>query len=144
MKRSRPRDGTAAEKRLWKPSVLGRYWLFQLPGTLLLGLVLLVLEELFSVSLSTIGLVLGIWIAKDVLLYPWLWRSYDANYPGSHSMEGAEGVAAGRLDPTGHARVRGELWRAELVEGHAPIEAGEAVRVETARDFTLVVRRASE
>jgi membrane protein implicated in regulation of membrane protease activity len=85
--------------------------------------------------------IVAIWLAKDALLYPLVWRSYDAAYPVSaHSMEGAHGVATERIDPTGYVRVRGELWRAELMSGVPPIDKGERVLVETRRDFILLVR----
>lgn len=139
-KRASDERSRSPEKRLWKPSVLARYWLVQLPGVALLGLVLYVLDRLFSIPTSIIAVVLAIWVAKDAALYPLLWRSYDAGYPSAHSMDGAHGVAAARIDPTGHARVRGELWRAELASGAEPIDAGEPLTVEATRDFTLLVR----
>lgn len=137
---SSDKGGRPAEKRLWKPSVLARYWLVQAPGIALLGLVLYVLDRLFSIPASVIAVVLAIWVAKDAALYPWLWRSYDAHYPSAHSMDGEHGFAAARIDPTGHARVRGELWRAELASGAEPIDAGAPLTVEATRDFTLLVR----
>lgn len=140
IKRGSDKGGRPAEKRLWKPSVLARYWLVQLPGVVLLGLVLYVLDRLFSIPTSIIAGVIALWVAKDAALYPWLWRSYDTHYPSAHSMDGENGIAAARIDPTGHARVRGELWRAELASGAAPIDAGEPLTVEATRDFTLLVR----
>ena len=52
---------------------------------------------------------------------------------------GAEGRAEEDLAPTGYVRVKGELWRAELVSAHDTILAGHAVRVHEIRGLTLLV-----
>lgn len=138
------RQGTDRERharsRIWEPSVLARYWLLQVPGTLALVLVLLVLERLFGIALWLLASVVAAWVVKDALLYPLLWRSYDPAFPSAHAMAGERGVAVERIDPTGYARVRGELWRAELAPGVEPVDAGLPLLVEMARDLTLVVR----
>lgn len=131
-----------AERRLLKPAVLGRYWLAQLPGTVLVALVLVILERLLGFGAWLVVGGVAAWVAKDALLYPLLWRAFDTGYPDAHSLVGERAVAAGRIDPTGLARVRGELWRAELAPDAAPVEAGEAVIVEAMRELTLIVRPA--
>jgi membrane protein implicated in regulation of membrane protease activity len=141
MKRRSTDHTKDARKRIWKPSVLARYWLLQLPGILILVLIVLLLRGLFPIPLWMVVGIVAVWVAKDALLYLWLWRSYDPGFPSAHSMIGARGVAAERIDPTGYARVRGELWRVELVSGTPPIEKGEQVLVQTTRDLTLLVGR---
>jgi membrane protein implicated in regulation of membrane protease activity len=121
--------------------VLLRYWLLQLPGTVLLLLILVLLRARLDIPSWVFWGIVASWVAKDVLLYPLVWRSYDAAYPvTAHSLEGAYGVATERIDSTGYVRVRGELWRAELTNGAPPIDKGERVLVETRRDFILLVR----
>ena len=121
--------------------MLLRYWLLQLPGTALLVLLLVLFRDRLEIPTWMFWSIVTIWVAKDVLLYPLVWRSYDTAYPGTaHSMEGAYGVATERIDPKGYVRVRGELWRAELVDGVAPIDKGERVLVEMRRDFVLLVK----
>ena len=118
-----------------------RYWILQLPATALIIVILLLLRNRLDIPEWAIWSIVSIWVAKDALLYPLVWRSYDAGYPvTAHSMEGAHGVATERIDPTGYVRVRGELWRAELMNGALPIDKGERVLVEMRRDFTLLVR----
>ena len=128
-------------RRIWNARVLLRYWLLQLPATVLLILVLVLLKDRLQLPSWAVWSIVAIWVIKDALLYPLVWRSYDVAYPvTAHSMEGEHGVATERIDPTGYVRVRGELWRAELVNGVPPIDKDERVLVETRRDFILLVR----
>lgn len=56
-------------------------------------------------------------------------------------MIGQKGVAKERLDPSGYIFIRGELWKAEVIEGSPPVEEGETVKVEGTRGRILLVRR---
>lgn len=130
----------AVERRLWSGRVLGKYWALQIPGTLLLIVILHLLQDYLSISTWLLWSIVGFWVVKDVMLYPIVWRSYDPGYPATlHSLDGARGVATEQLDPSGYVRVRGELWRAELARGARPVKKGEPIRVQTMRDFTLLV-----
>ncbi|NIO42199.1 MAG: hypothetical protein GTO41_19820 [Burkholderiales bacterium] len=130
----------AVERRLWSARVLGKYWALQIPGTVLLVVILHLLQDRLGLSTWLLWGIVGFWVAKDVALYPVVWRSYDPGYPATlHSLDGARGVATERLDPAGYVRVRGELWRAELVHGARAVKKGERVRVQSMRDFTLLV-----
>ncbi len=117
-----------------------RYALYQVPGTALAGLALLGLERLGVIS-GTLGwTLLGLWLGKEVVLYPLTRRAYDdsASSPiGADPLIGARGVAEEDLDPTGYVRVRGELWRAEA---HDAVPRGGQVLVQAVRDLTLIVR----
>jgi membrane protein implicated in regulation of membrane protease activity len=107
----------------------------------LLVLILVLLRDRLQIPDWALWSIVAVWVAKDALLYPLVWRSYDTAYPvTAHSMEGAHGVATERIDSTGYVRVRGELWRAELTDSAPPIDKGERVLVETRRDFVLRVR----
>jgi membrane protein implicated in regulation of membrane protease activity len=140
-KQSSNNNGRKPNARIWNARVLLRYWLLQLPATALLILILVLLRDRLSIPDWVLWSIVAIWVAKDALLYPLVWRSYDVTYPATaHSLEGAHGVATERIDSTGYVRVRGELWRAELTDGAPPIDKGERVLVETRRDFTLLVK----
>ena len=73
-------------------------------------------------SLTTIGIILltaiiGAWLAKDIIMFPYVWRAHDINRPGiSRSMIGECGIVKKRLDPSGYIQIGGELWRAESLE----------------------------
>ena len=129
-----------AERRMWSARVLGKYWALQLPGTTLLVIILHLLQDRLGLATWLLWGIVGFWVVKDLVLYPIVWRSYDSGYPATlHSLDGARGVATEPLDPSGYVRVRGELWRAELAHGARPIKKGERVRVQTMREFTLLV-----
>jgi membrane-bound ClpP family serine protease len=86
------------------------------------------------------GLV-AISVAKDVILFPFVWSAYDWDRQGeANSMVGRQGIVKERLAPSGLIQIRGELWKAKVVGGSPPIEKGEAVRVEEMRGLTLLVR----
>lgn len=130
----------AAERRMWSASVLGKYWALQLPEAALVIVILLLLQEWLGFSTWLTWSLVGLWVAKDAALYPFVWRSYDPGYPTTlHSLDGERGVATERLDRSGYVRVRGELWRAELAPGARPVDKDEPVRVEATRGLRVIV-----
>ena len=85
---------------------------------------------------------IALWIAKDVILFFFTWRAYDASPEGiANSMIGRRGIVENRLAPSGYIHVRGELWQAEVEENSVPIEKGESVRIYGNRGLTLLVHR---
>lgn len=121
---------------------LVKYTLAQMPDIVIFIVVMLILQHWLNLSTLLVALLIGLWILKDVLMFPVLRRSFESNRPeDAQPMIGARGVARDRLDPEGYVWVQGELWRAELVEGHPPIEPGAPLRVESLRGLTLVVAR---
>ena len=126
---------------MWSWAVLAKYWALQLPGTALLVVVLRGLGEHFAWPQWIVWTIAGIWVAKDAMLYPFLWRSYDPADPAAmpYSIEGAKGVALERIDPSGLVRIWGELWRAELSRGARAIEEGEPVHVLGRQGLTLLI-----
>ncbi len=118
-----------------------RYGLYQIPGTTLAGLVLLGLERQGIISGALAWVLLGLWLGKEVVLYPLTRRAYDdapSGLVGADPLIGARGVAEEDLDPVGYVRVRGELWRAEA---QSAVPRGAQVLVQAVRDLTLIVRR---
>jgi len=123
-------------------SPLTKYLLLQIPGWLLIGILLLWLwpETGLSPWIARAGYAL--WVAKDFALYPFLRSGYESGVPtGAESLVGAVAVTRGTLDPNGYVGIGGELWKAELVSGEAPIPPQTEVRVETVRGLTLFVVR---
>ena len=87
-------------------------------------------------------MVVGIllFIAKDVVLFPFVWKAYDPGSPdGIETMTGAFGVAEERIAPEGYVRVRGELWKARTTDSRNIIEKGVRVRVIGGEGLTLSV-----
>lgn len=120
--------------------IVVKYFLLQLPGQVLFALVLLLFRRWVEVSGYFTWGVLGLWIAKDVCLFPFLWRFYDSNhYPDRFRMAGRKGYALTRLNPDGYVQVHGERWQAAIADGQAPIAPGRAIRVQAINGLTLTV-----
>lgn len=124
---------------MWSGRVLLKYWALQLPGTVLVIAVLLAVEDVLAWPHWLLWSIAAGWVAKDVILYPFVWRSYDAAVPGRLPFPMDEAVAIERIAPRGRVRSSGELWRAELVPGARAVEEGETVRISARRRFTLLV-----
>lgn len=132
-------------KKKWSSRILLRYWLLQLPALALLVLILIFAQRWVDLPAWIFWGALVIWVVKDAVLYPFLWRAYDWDHVSdSNPMLGARGTAKERLTPLGYVKVRGELWQAELMEGSRPVEEGEPILVEQIRGLTLIVRPAAE
>lgn len=129
---------------MWSSVVLAKYWALQLPATAFLIVVLLGVAERLAWPQWAVWTIVAVWVAKDAILYPLLWRSYDFNDPGAlpYPVASAKGVAVDPIDPSGLVRVWGEVWRAELSRGARRIEKGEAVRIKERHGLTLLVEPA--
>ena len=117
-----------------------RYILLNIPELTVVVLILIIIKHWVVLPVWLFWSIIGLWIVKDALLFPFLWRAYDwdrSERPGA--MIGAQGIARERLAPSGYIRIHGELWRAERLGEGPPIEAGQAVRVEKAEGLTVFV-----
>jgi membrane-bound ClpP family serine protease len=119
---------------MWSRHVLLKYWAIQAAGWFVLFVAGWFAAEFFDWPKRVVWIVVGVWAAKDALLYPLVWRSFDQRgTPASaYPSAGAEGIVLRRLAPHGWVRVNGERWKA-VVEGDACVDEGERVRV-VARD----------
>lgn len=126
-----------------KPNLqtMGKYALCQLPGALIAGGILFFLHRSFGFPGWLAWTLFGIWVLKDVLLFPFVWTAYSTEAPGA-AMTGRVGETRGRLEPDGYIRVGGELWWAELPPGAPAVDDGERVKVLGQRGLTLIVERA--
>lgn len=125
--------------------ILLRYALLQLPGLVLLVLILVFVQRWVDLPAWVFWGSTAIWVVKDAILFPFVRRAYDWDHPqGVNSMVGARGIAKERLAPLGYVQVRNELWKAELMEGNLPLEKGERVRVEGVHGLRLFVQPGDE
>ena len=117
-----------------------RYLVFQAAGWAGVAPTVSLLHLWLDLPVWIAAAILGAWILKDVVLYPRLRRTFEM--PGrSHErgLVGATAVAEQDLGPEGYVRVRGELWRARVARGGAPLRAGQEIRVTRVDGMTLVV-----
>ena len=68
-------------RRMWSGLVLARYWALQLPATVLVIVVLLAIEDRLAWPQWLVWTVIAVWVAKDAILYPFVWRAYDPSDP---------------------------------------------------------------
>lgn len=130
----------ASEPR--RKGVFRRYLLLQVPGWILVALILAGLHRWAGLPLWAAVAAYAIYVGKDFLLYPFLRRAYEPDpRSGVERLIGQRGVAETDLNPDGFVRVRGELWGAELEPAGAMARRGEPVVVTAARGMTLRVRR---
>jgi membrane-bound ClpP family serine protease len=131
--------------RGWSTRIVVRYSLLQLPALAFIILILILIQRWIDVPWWLGWGFVALWAVKDAILFPFVWRSYDWN--GSkvaNPMVGVGGTAKERLAPSGYVIVRGELWKAEVMEDVGPIEAGESVKVQELRGLTLIVQKNNE
>lgn len=124
-------------KRMWSRQVVLKYSLLQLPGLVMLILILILLRQWTTIPSWTVWLFTLLWIIKDVILFPFVWRAYEKNIP--NSIIGSTGVAVDQLSPAGYVRINGELWRARISKDDSIIEKGETVKVKGVDGLTLTV-----
>jgi membrane protein implicated in regulation of membrane protease activity len=128
-----------AHGRAW---VVGKYVLLQIPGFVLVALVLAGAVRWWGLSHRLALGLLAVWVLKDIVLFPLLRIAYEpgGGGGGAESLVGARGVASETLASTGYVRVGAELWRAELASGEGgAIPSGARVRVRAVRGLTLIV-----
>ena len=118
----------------------------QIPGLFVVGVSLVLLVRWTSLSGPLAWGLFGLWILKDVALFPILRIGYEthAGSGGVDGMLGAKGVTQAALAPGASATVHigPESWTARLAEGAAPLPAGACVRVVAVRNLTLLVEAA--
>jgi len=124
--------------------VFFRYLAFEAPSWVLLAAVLGVLMAVWDLSLGLAALVLGLWILKDLALFPILRIAYEpaGGSGGTESLIGAVGIVSADLDPEGWIQIGPERWRARVSRESAPLPAGTQVRVTAVEGLLLRVERA--
>jgi membrane protein implicated in regulation of membrane protease activity len=122
--------------------ILIRYTLFQIPSLALLTLILILVRRWVNLPEWFFWGAIAVWLAKDVILFPFVWRAYDRDRLRElQSLVGIEGIVEERLAPTGYIRIHGELWQAEVVRADVSIERGEPVRIRGIKGLRLQVER---
>lgn len=121
-------------------TVFQRYLLIQIPGWVLVAIILAGLYLWAGLPLWVALGLYAIYVGKDFVLYPFLRRAYETDAKtGAEQLIGATCTATEDINPEGYVRIRGELWRAEGMPGAPPIPEGSRVRVQSARGMILIV-----
>jgi len=121
-------------------TVFQRYLLIQIPGWILVAILLGGLYGWNVISLRVALILYAVYFLKDFVLYPFLRRAYETEEPSvMDRLIGARGVATENLGPAGYVRVGGELWQSRISEGCALIGEGSRIRVQSVDGMTLIV-----
>jgi membrane protein implicated in regulation of membrane protease activity len=117
-----------------------RYTLLNIPELAAVILILIIIQHWVVLPVWLFWSIIGFWIVKDAVLFPFVWRAYAWERPGpAGSMIGARGIARERLAPAGYVKIRGELWRAVKIDDGPAIEIGQTVRIVNMEGLTLFV-----
>ncbi len=123
-----------------KRKAIVRYLLIHLAELVVLAGALLVIRFFLGMPAWMMGVVVVLWVVKDVVLFPKVWRAYVGTCVDVlDELVGQQAVVTSALNPAGFVRVRGEIWRAELRDGRGSIDKGEIARVVAIRGMTLLV-----
>ena len=117
-----------------------KYCLLQAPGLIVFAAALWAARQWLKVPDDLLGTLLIIWVAKDIILFPFLWRYYDTKQiPDLYEMVGRRGTALGDLTPEGYVRINGERWKAVNPNTDEFVAAGDAVYVKAIDGLRLTV-----
>ncbi len=122
---------------------ISKYVLLQIPGWVILGVVLFFLWKWDWISIEIAWGIFALGFLKDLILYPYLRKAYEpGGKSGSARLIGVRGIARDPLQPSGYVQINGELWQA-VTEGD-PIPSGTQVQVLSVRGLKLRVTRVPE
>lgn len=114
-----------------------RYWLLQLPGFVLVVVMLYIASRWYAVPLLAALLLLAAWILKDAAVYPIVKGAFEGPKPtGVAVLIGSTGKATEDLRPRGYVRIGPELWWSQST---APVNRGDAVHVVACEGMMLLV-----
>ena len=123
------------------PGIVLKYVLLQAPGLIVLAAILRWARQWLNMPDYLVWIIVLIWVGKDVLLFPFLWRYYDSKQiPDRFEMVGRRGTALSDLNPKGHVQINGERWKAVNSDLEAPMAVGDGIYVKAIRGLELVVQ----
>ncbi len=133
------------KNKMWSLKVLLRYIILQMPVLILLIVIYIVSKNYEVIPSHLLLIFLLLWLAKDIILYPFVWKAYiPRDIKESVSMLGKKGKAFTNIDPNGSVEVRGEIWNARTAKGNYPIRKHDMVRVVEVQGLTLLVEPCRE
>ena len=119
-----------------------RYILLNVPEFAAVILIFIIVRHWVVLPVWLLWCIIVLWIVKDAMLFPLIWRAYDWERAGrSRSMVGKHAIARERLAPAGYVQIHGELWRAEKIGGGPAIDIGQRVKVVKMEGLTLFVEQ---
>ena len=119
-----------------------RYSLFQIPALLIVIMVVLLIDKFYIVdNVIIIGIIL-LWMLKDIMLFPFVWKSYSLKDSDKLNLLIKEhGTAISSLRPKGFIKINGEIWQAELLDESVGINEGDTVEIVEVNGLVLKVKK---
>ena len=119
---------------------LRRYLLFQIPGAILVGLLLAGLHYFGLISLPIAVGLFAAWCVKDAVMYRFVRSAYGPGpVDGTAALVGQSGVVVRALAPEGSVRVGAEHWSARTAAGVSQLSLGTQVRVVSVEGYVVTV-----
>ena len=116
--------------------IIIRYILFQVPGLVVLILVMMLIRHWITVPHIIFYGIMSAWVIKDIILFFYTWRAY---IPKTYdAMIGKQGITLERIIDTGYINISGEQWNA-LNRSESPLEKGQEILVVERKGLTLLV-----
>ncbi|HOO46826.1 MAG TPA: NfeD family protein [Deltaproteobacteria bacterium] len=123
--------------------IVFRYVWIQTLETVVFVLILFLAGRWISIPVWLFAGACAVWVLKDIILFPFVWRAYDWERNEMSSQEtqmaGMQGIVHTVLNPCGYIHVRGELWMAEMEDAKLSADRGDAVVVTGKRGHSLIV-----
>jgi len=125
------------------PGTVRRYILFQLPGIVLVILLILLVKWLIYPLTTFQATILGLlWILKEIVLFPFVHKGYHPHSPDfTDKLIGAEGRCLNEFSNSGRVLVYGEIWRARNMNPEQPLKKGDTVEIIRVEGLLLHVRQ---
>lgn len=131
---------TGSEKTSLTSKVIVKYSLIHVTELVLVAIGLLVLRQFVSFPAWLFVGILVVLALKDLILFPFVWRSYGFNEGlVLRPLVGARATVVQTAVNAVYVQVEGELWRAEIRDGHRPVQRGDQGKVVAVEGTTLVV-----
>lgn len=129
----------------WNSRILTTYILLQLPALFIIASIMIFLYHWSNLAGWIVWAVIGVWLTKDIVLFPFVWPAFDfKRRRGANEIIGEHGWTVDRLNPSGYVRMRGELWKAELANHSLPVGRNSPIKVINLRGLTLIVEGVQE
>lgn len=129
----------------WTRSIVIRYALLQLPAIIIFTLLYWLVNQYFQMPVWLFWVILAGWIIKDILLFPFVWKSYDTRDKDKYAvLTGKTGTVIELPNPIGTVLINGEIWRGRLADPGVLVKKGEKVAVTGQEKRLLIIDKIME
>jgi membrane protein implicated in regulation of membrane protease activity len=133
-------EQTEAQSQAVFRKTLQKYIVLQIPGAVMVGLLLIVFYYVGYISVGMGALLFTGWLVKDAAMFRVLRSAYEPGpLHGTEALVGRSGIVVDDLAPKGLVRIGSEHWTAEAAETTSKLSRGARVRVVSVEGYTVTV-----